>query len=100
VDGRALIVKAEERSMRPYFESLVLGLGVGIIYGFAKIRSPAPPAIALLGLLGVLAGEQVVSLTRSYLFKSSVQLSPALRDRGEATISGDVRGSEGNERRF
>jgi XapX domain-containing protein len=45
--------------MRPYFESLVLGVVVGLIYGFVKVRSPAPPAIALLGLLGMLAGEQV-----------------------------------------
>ena len=86
--------------MRPYFESLVLGMGVGVIYGFVKVRSPAPPVIALIGLLGMLAGEQVVSLARSHLFKSAVQLNPALRDRSEAAISGDARGSEGNERRF
>jgi len=81
--------------MRPYFESLVLGAGVGIIYGLVKVRSPAPPTIALLGLLGMLAGERAVSLVRSHLFKGSVQLSTASCDPGEAAISGDVRGSEG-----
>jgi XapX domain-containing protein len=42
--------------------SLVAGLVVGIGYGLCGIRSPAPPAIALLGLLGMLAGEQGVVL--------------------------------------
>jgi XapX domain-containing protein len=37
--------------------SLIAGLVVGIGYALCGIRSPAPPAIALLGLLGMLAGE-------------------------------------------
>ena len=54
---------------------------------------PAPPAIALLGLLGMLAGEQAISLVRSHVFKSGVQLNAASPDRGEAVISGDVGGT-------
>ena len=46
--------------MRPYLISLAVGLAVGIVYGLIRVRSPAPPAIALLGLLGMLAGEQAV----------------------------------------
>ena len=42
--------------------SLIAGLIVGIGYGMCGIRSPAPPAIALLGLLGMLAGEHGVAL--------------------------------------
>jgi XapX domain-containing protein len=42
--------------------SLLAGLVVGIGYGLCGIRSPAPPAIALLGLLGMLAGEHGVVL--------------------------------------
>jgi XapX domain-containing protein len=42
--------------------SLLAGLVVGIGYGLCGIRSPAPPAIALLGLLGMLAGEHGVAL--------------------------------------
>lgn len=42
--------------------SLIAGLVVGIGYGLCGIRSPAPPAIALLGLLGMLAGERGVVL--------------------------------------
>jgi XapX domain-containing protein len=81
--------------MRTYLASLILGVAVGVVYGLVKVRSPAPPAIALLGLLGMLAGEQAVSLARSHIFKSDVQPGAASRDRGEAVISGDVRGTEG-----
>jgi XapX domain-containing protein len=81
--------------MRPYLASLILGVAVGVVYGLVKVRSPAPPAIALLGLLGMLAGEQVISLVRSHVFKSGVQLS-ASPDRGEAAIADDVRGTKGN----
>jgi XapX domain-containing protein len=42
--------------------SLIAGLVVGIGYGLCGIRSPAPPAIALLGLLGMLAGEHAAVL--------------------------------------
>ena len=44
--------------MRSYLASIILGVAVGVVYGLVKVRSPAPPAIALLGLLGILAGEQ------------------------------------------
>lgn len=46
--------------MRIYLISLGAGILVGIIYGLLHVRSPAPPAIALIGLLGMLIGEQVV----------------------------------------
>jgi XapX domain-containing protein len=47
--------------------SLLAGLVVGIGYGLCGIRSPAPPAIALLGLLGMLAGEHGVVLAWRHL---------------------------------
>jgi len=81
--------------MRPYLASLILGVAVGIVYGLVKVRSPAPPAIAILGLLGMLAGEQAVSLVRSHVFKSDARLSTS-RDRGELAIDNDVRRSGGN----
>lgn len=46
--------------MKVYLVSLAIGLGVGIIYGVLGVRSPAPPIVALLGLLGMLVGEQLV----------------------------------------
>jgi XapX domain-containing protein len=78
--------------MRSYFASLILGVGVGVVYGIVKIRSPAPPVIALIGLLGMLAGERAVSLVRSHVSKSDVQFSAASRDRIETSISDDVGG--------
>jgi XapX domain-containing protein len=44
--------------------SLGVGLVVGILYGSLGVRSPAPPVIALLGLLGMLAGEQVAPIAK------------------------------------
>ena len=46
--------------MKVYLISLAVGLGVGVIYGLLGVRSPAPPIIALIGLLGMLIGEQLV----------------------------------------
>jgi XapX domain-containing protein len=46
--------------LQPYIISLIVGLGIGAIYGLVSVRSPAPPIIALLGLLGMLAGEATV----------------------------------------
>ena len=50
--------------MKIYVVSIATGLLVGIIYGFLNVRSPAPPVIALVGLLGILLGEQVPPLLR------------------------------------
>jgi XapX domain-containing protein len=52
--------------MAPYIVTLALGLGVGVIYGLSGVRSPAPPVIALVGLLGILAGEQAVAAIKRY----------------------------------
>ena len=46
--------------MKIYLVSLGAGVLVGIIYALMQVRSPAPPAVALIGLLGMLIGEQVV----------------------------------------
>ncbi len=50
--------------MKPYLVSLSAGLLVGIIYALLDVRSPAPPVIALVGLLGILLGEQIVPLAK------------------------------------
>ena len=46
--------------MKPYLLSLGAGLIVGIVYSLLDVKSPAPPVIALVGLFGILIGEQVV----------------------------------------
>ena len=53
--------------MKPYVLSLAIGLLVGVIYALFNVRSPAPPVIALVGLLGILAGEQIPPLVRQML---------------------------------
>ncbi|MDH6592783.1 XapX domain-containing protein [Variovorax sp. TBS-050B] len=50
--------------MKPYLVSLALGLLVGVIYALFQVRSPAPPVIALVGLLGILLGEQIPPLVK------------------------------------
>jgi XapX domain-containing protein len=44
--------------MKVLFLSFTVGLGVGVLYGLIRVKSPAPPIVALLGLLGMVIGEQ------------------------------------------
>ncbi|MDR0181961.1 XapX domain-containing protein [Lysobacter arvi] len=53
--------------MKPYLLSLGAGLLVGVVYALLNVRSPAPPVIALVGLLGILLGEQIPPLVKHYL---------------------------------
>ena len=53
--------------MRAYLLSLGAGLLVGIVYSLLNVRSPAPPVVALVGLLGILAGEQIIPLAKHML---------------------------------
>ncbi len=39
--------------------SFAVGLLVGVFYGIIRVKSPAPPIVALLGLLGMVLGEQL-----------------------------------------
>ena len=50
-----------------YVASLVVGLIVGGVYGLIGLRSPAPPVAALIGLLGMLAGENGVGIAKRAL---------------------------------
>jgi XapX domain-containing protein len=57
-----------------YLVSLLMGLAVGVAYGVVQVRSPAPPLIALIGLLGMVLGEQAIDLARA-----TFRLSPKAR---------------------
>ncbi|WP_375196136.1 XapX domain-containing protein [Sphingobium sp.] len=50
--------------MKPYLLSLGAGLLVGVVYSLLGVRSPAPPIIALVGLAGILLGEQLTPIVR------------------------------------
>jgi XapX domain-containing protein len=58
--------------MKPYLLSLGAGVLVGVLYALMGVRSPAPPTIALIGLLGMLLGEQVVPITKRLILGAPV----------------------------
>jgi XapX domain-containing protein len=56
--------------MKVYVVSLAVGVLVGILYALLSVRSPAPPIVALIGLLGMLVGEQIPPVAK-HLFTST-----------------------------
>lgn len=54
----------EGDDMKAYFVSLLAGALVGLLYSLIDVKSPAPPTIALVGLLGMLAGEHLIAFAR------------------------------------
>lgn len=61
--------------MKIYLLSLGAGLLVGIVYSLLNVRSPAPPVVALVGLLGILVGEQVIPFARTLWSKEPAAVS-------------------------
>ncbi len=61
--------------MKTYLISLGAGLLVGLIYGLINVRSPAPPVVALVGLLGILAGEQIPPLVKNLWLREPIAQS-------------------------
>lgn len=53
--------------MKPYLLSLGAGILVGLVYSLLGVRSPAPPVVALVGLFGILLGEQAVPIVKAVL---------------------------------
>jgi XapX domain-containing protein len=58
--------------MKLYLISFAVGVLVGAIYGLLSVRSPAPPVIALLGLAGILMGEQAVPLAKHWFARQPI----------------------------
>ncbi|MFZ5704824.1 MAG: DUF1427 family protein [Pseudomonadota bacterium] len=78
--------------MRIYLLSMGAGLLAGLLYSLIGVRSPAPPAVALVGLLGILLGEQALPAAKR-LFSSperSILVGQDLpaQDQGTATETG------------
>ena len=58
--------------MKVYLLSLGAGVLVGVIYSLLNVRSPAPPLVALVGLLGILIGEQAIPVGRQMMTGSGL----------------------------
>jgi len=69
--------------MKPYLLALGAGLVVGVVYSLLNVRSPAPPVIALVGLLGILAGEQIVPIAKRLIGGEGLSLGWLRHECGE-----------------
>lgn len=61
--------------MKAWIISLVCGVGAGVIYALLDVHSPAPPVVALLGLFGMLVGEQLIPEGRRLLSREPLTLA-------------------------
>ncbi len=66
--------------MKPLIVALAIGLLVGAFYGLLNVRSPAPPYVALLGLLGILLGEQGVQAVRHHFAPPPSSTAPTPKE--------------------
>jgi XapX domain-containing protein len=77
--------------VQPYLISFGAGLLVGLVYACLDVRSPAPPVIALLGLLGILLGEQARPAARRLLARPPAEAPhgavPTPAKRARTTLS-------------
>jgi XapX domain-containing protein len=66
--------------MKVYLVSFGAGLLVGVVYSLLNVRSPAPPVVALIGLLGILLGEQIIPMGHQMIAGTSIRTAwPQLR---------------------
>jgi len=71
--------------MTGYIVSLLMGLAVGAVYGLVQVSSPAPPMIALVGLFGMVLGQQAIDMAKRYLAPTA-----------QTSIQHDVGGARGS----
>ena len=79
--------------MKAYLLSLAAGLVVGVIYSLMNVRSPAPPLIALIGLFGMLVGEQAIPIGKRLIAGSA--FTTALKD--TRAVSSDLGQAPGRQ---
>ncbi len=62
--------------------SLLVGIAVGVTYALLGVKSPAPPLVALVGLLGIVLGEQGVPWVKTqFADRPAITSAPKLLDR-------------------
>jgi XapX domain-containing protein len=90
--------------LKDYIAALAAGTLVGVIYGLINVRSPAPPIVGLVGLLGILLGEQAVplgqatanlALRHDLVAKRGVSTARVREAAGRPHLGTGVRGQEG-----
>jgi XapX domain-containing protein len=57
--------------VKTYLSSFLLGCAVGVLYGLCRVKSPAPPIVALLGLLGMVFGGERLRMDQDFRSLSS-----------------------------
>jgi XapX domain-containing protein len=60
--------------LKTYAVSLAVGILAGVIYAVLDVNSPAPPIIALVGLLGMQIGEHLIPLIKRLINRQPVNL--------------------------
>jgi XapX domain-containing protein len=60
-----------------YLISLGAGLVVGLLYYLVRVQSPAPPLIALAGLLGIVIGEHAIPFVQTHIRPPAVETRSA-----------------------
>jgi len=68
----------------------------GVLYGVLNVRSPAPPVVALIGLLGILLGEQIIPVGRQMIAGTSIRTAWAADAGVGSTSSGRCRAAMRN----
>ena len=53
--------------MKPYLLSIAVALGVGVLCALLRVKSPAPPLVVLVGLLGMVIGEGAMGPLREHI---------------------------------
>ena len=53
--------------MKMYALALGVGVLVGVLYYILNVKSPAPPFVALVGLLGMVVGEKLIPLLKTLM---------------------------------
>lgn len=83
--------------MKIYLLSLAVGLVVGAFYALVGVRAPAPPIVALVGLLGIYCGEVSIRSARIWIGGASGVSEVTERMSGTTDLSPAAPGSPEDE---
>src|SRR5690606_16613898 len=74
-DGSPRSAPVRSVIMKAWIISLVCGVAAGVLYALLDVHSPAPPVVALLGLFGMLVGEQLIPIGRRLVSREPLTLA-------------------------